>query len=127
MIEVTLASVRELGKIPATFPDADLLPHLTSASLKVERLLAGFTPSEENDIQRAREAVACFAIANALPMLNTFYLANAKRVPRAVAETDYVFYDAHEVVKLVNMWKTRAAEALRDVNRTGGAVSISVI
>lgn len=127
MIEVSLARIRELGKISAAFPDADLLPHLIGASLKVDRLLAGFAPSEENDVRRVEEAVACFAIANALPMLNTFYLANAKRVPRTVAETDYVFYDAHEIVKLVNMWKTRAAEALRDVNRTGGAVSISVI
>lgn len=127
MIEVSLSYVRELGKIPKFFPDGDLLPHLTSASLHVEQMLAGFVPTAVEDIARVTEAIACYAMAYALPVMNTFYLSNAKKVPRQVAETDYVFYDAHEVMKLVAMWKNRAAEALRDVNRSGGAVSITVI
>lgn len=127
MTEVTLTYVRELGKVPEAFPDSDLEPHLRGAMLKVEQLLAGFEPVSEADIARVREAAACYAMANALPVMNIFYLSNAKNVPRHVAQTDYVFYDAHEIAKLVQMWKTRAAEALRDVNRTTGAISISVI
>lgn len=127
MIDVSIAYVRNLGKIPKFFPDGDLMSHLASASLHVEQLLAGFEPTSVEDIARVTEAIACYAMAYALPVMNTFYLSNAKNVPRQVAETDYVFYDAHELTKLIAMWKNRAAEALRDVNRTGGAVSITVI
>lgn len=72
-------------------------------------------------------AMGCFAMANALPVLNTFYLSQAEKVPRQVALTDYVFHDAGELLKLAAYWKNRGYEALREVGRTGGTVGVSVI
>jgi hypothetical protein len=71
--------------------------------------------------------MGCFAMAYALPVLNTFYLSQADKVPRQVALTDYVFHDASDVLKLAAYWKNRAYEELREVGRTGGTVGVSVI
>lgn len=127
MITVETEYVRALGRLPVLFPDTELLQQIESAARHVEKLLAGATPTKKNDVERAREAIACFAIAYALPIVNTFFLSDAKNVARQVAETDYVFNDAHEIIKLVQMWKNRAAEALRDISRNSGAVNMIVI
>ena len=127
MISVDAAYVRTLGKLPASVPDGELTPHIEGAARHVRGLLGGPEPTAAEDVERVREAMGCYALAYALPGLNTFYLAQADRVARQVADTDYVFHDANEVAKLVSLWKSRGAEALRAVARTGGAVSVSVI
>lgn len=127
MITATVSDVRTLGKLPDFLPDAEILPHLESAQRHVDSLLAGNVPTSQDDVARVKEAIGCFAIAYALPGLNTFCLANADKVPRLVAETDYVFNSAAEVRTLVNIWEQRGAKALRDVGRQTGAVSATVV
>ena len=123
--------VRTLGGLPDEISDERLLPHIESA----ERLVwnyTGFSPSGyatlgENVQARLREAVGCFAIRYALPVLNTFYLDSADRVPRDVAETSgYLFHDAADVARLARMWEQRGYEALRGI-RSGGVVTATVI
>ena len=125
--EVTVAYVRSLGKLPAILPDDAIAPHLESARRHVSGLLGGAAPASDDDAARVNEAIACFAIAYALPGLNTFFLAHADQVPRYVAETDYVFNDPAQVKVLADLWEKRAANALRDVGRTTGAVGAAVI
>ena len=127
MINVTVSEVRILGKLPAFLPDQEILPHLESAQRHVASLLAGNVPTSQDDADRVKEAICCFTIAYALPGLNTFCLANADKVPRLVAETDYVFNSAAEIKTLVNIWEQRGAKALRDVGRQTGAVSATVV
>lgn len=127
MTSIDVAYVRALGKVPSAIPDSELAPHVAGAMRQVRGLLAGAEPTAEEDMERVREAMGCFAMAYALPCLNTFYLAQADRVGRHVADTDYVFHDATEVARLVGLWRARGAEVLRSVNRSGGAVGVSVI
>ncbi len=127
MIEIEVAEVRKMGMFPAVVKDEQLEPHVRSAVQKVTAYLKGIMPTDEADLSRVKDAAACFSIAYALPVLNTFYLSNASKVPRTVAETDYVFHDAHEVAKLAAMWEKRGYDTLRDVGRTGGSVGVAVI
>lgn len=127
MIQVEIGDIRKLGGIPANVPDARLEPHIASAIQKVTAHLRGNSPVRETDIERVKTAIACFAVAYALPVLNTFYLSRAKHVPREVAETDYVFHDPADLLKLVAYWEKRGYDALRDIERTGGSVGVVVI
>lgn len=127
MIEIEIAEVRRLGGLPAGVKDEQLEPHIASAVQKVSAYLRGILPTNAADIGRVRLAAASFAIAYALPVLNTFYLSQAEKVPRTVAETDYVFHDPSEVLKLAAYWEKRGYDALRDVGRTGGSVGVVVI
>ncbi|MDO5562519.1 MAG: hypothetical protein Q4F74_02800 [Synergistaceae bacterium] len=126
-IDITASYVRTLGNLPAFLPDEELLPHMESAKRHVTSLLAGSVPTSPDDVERVKEATGCFAIAFALPGLNTFCLAHADQVPRLVAETDYVFNDAGDVKTLVGLWESRGAKALRDVGRRTGAVSATTV
>lgn len=127
IIEIEIDDVRNLGGLPSGVKDEQIEPHIASAVQKVSAYLKGVLPTDEADISRVRLAAASFAIAYALPVLNTFYLSNAKNVPRHVAETDYVFHDPSEVLKLAAYWERRGYDALRDVGRTGGSVGVTVI
>ena len=126
-IEIDGAYLRTLGNLPNSLPEAQLLPHVTSAVSMVRSLLGGREPKNEAEEDRVRVAMGCFAMAYALPILNTFYLSQAEKVPRQVALTDYVFHEPGEMLKLAAYWKNRAYEELREVGRTGGTVGISVI
>ena len=127
MIEIEVAEVRRLGGLPDGVKDEQLEPHIASAVQKVNAYLKGILPTNEADVGRVRIAATSFAIAYALPVLNTFFLSNAKNVPREVAKTDYVFHDPSEVLKLAAYWEKRGYDALRDVGRTGGSVGVTVI
>ncbi|MDR1874377.1 MAG: hypothetical protein LBQ90_05090 [Synergistaceae bacterium] len=128
-IEIDVAYLRTLGNLPENLPEAQLLPHLTSAVSMVKALLGDREPKDAVEEERVRTAMGCFAMAYALPVLNTFYLSQAEKVPRQVALTDYVFHEPGDVLKLAAYWKNRAYEELREVGRTGGAgvVGVSVI
>ena len=93
----------------------------------VQALLGSREPQNEAEEKRVRMAMGCFAMAYALPVLNTFYLSQAEKVPRQVALTDYVFHDAGAILKLAAYWKNRAYEELREVGRTSGMVGVSII
>ena len=127
MSEVSVSEIRALGALPSKVKDESLAPHIASAIQRVTAHLKGTMPRCKADIARVKDAAACFAIAYALPVLNTFYLSQAEKVPRQVAETDYVFHDPSEVLKLVAYWEKRGYDALRDVGRTGGSVGVTVI
>ena len=129
MLEIDVAYLRTLGNLPGekNLPDELLQPHVTSAISMVRALLRDREPRNEADEARVRVAMGCFAMAYALPVLNTFYLSRAAEVPRKVAETDYVFHDPADMLKLASYWKNRAYEELREVGRTGGTVSVAVI
>lgn len=127
MIDVSVSEVRTLGALPSKVKDELLLPHIASAIQRVTAHLKGTMPRSKADIARVKDAAACFAIAYALPVLNTFYLSQAEKVPRKVAETDYVLHDPGEVLKLVAYWEKRGYDALRDIGRTGGSVGVTVI
>lgn len=127
MIELTVLEVRTLAGFPAGVADEQLAPHIASAIQRVTAHLRGTLPRCKADISRVKDAAACFAIAYALPVLNTFYLSQAKDVPRTVATTDYVFHEPGELLKLVAYWEKRGYDALRDVGRTGGSVGVTVI
>lgn len=116
-----------MGGLSAGVKDEQLEPHIASAVQKVSAYLRGILPTNAADIGRVRLAAASFAIAYALPVLNTFYLSQAEKVPRTVAETDYVFHDPSEVLKLAAYWEKRGYDALRDIGRTGGSVGVVVI
>lgn len=127
MIEISALEVRTMGALPSGVKDAQLTPHIKSAMQKIAAHLRGATPRCKSDIERVKSAAACFAIAYALPVLNTFYLSQAENVPRKVADTDYVFHDPSEVLKLAAYWEKRGYDALRDIGRTGGSVGVTVI
>ena len=127
MITVDISYIRMLAGFPPGVSDGMIEPHAASALQRVRARLGDVDLLGPEDTVRAREAAACFAIAFALPVLNTFYLSHAKNVPRAVAETDYVFHEPGELLKLVNYWEKRGYEALRDVGRGGAGVGITVI
>lgn len=129
MISVEIADMRKLGNLPAGIPDDRLAPHLASAVARVVGYFGGSckVPTRKLEAERVREAAACFAIAYALPVLNTFYLSQADRVPRTIAETDYVFHEPGEMLKLVAYWEKRGYDILRDVGRTTGRVGVTVI
>lgn len=128
-IEIDVAYLRRLGNLPgpAQLGDSVLAPHVESAMSEVLAILGARVPQNEAEEGRVRLAMGCFAMANALPVLNTFYLSQAEKVPRQVALTDYVFHDAGELLELAAYWKNRGYEALREVGRTGGTVGVSVI
>lgn len=123
--------VRALGGLPEEVSDERLRPHIESAKRLVWQV-SGYDASDlaaldEAVLSRLREAAGCFAISYALPVLNTFFLANAERVPRDVAEvSDYQFHDAADIVKLARLWEQRGYEALRGL-RPGGVVTATVI
>lgn len=123
--------VRALGGLPEEVGDERLQPHIESAK-RLVWLVSGCDPSDlealdDAVLARLREAAGCFAISYALPVLNTFFLANAERVPRDVAEvSDYQFHDAADIVKLARLWEQRGYEALRGLG-PGGVVAATVI
>lgn len=121
------AYVRRLGNLPAAVTDELLAPHLEGARGTVAAMLDGRTPEGVDEERLVAEATGCFAIAYALPVLNTFFLSQASRVPRRVAETDYVFHEPGEVLRLAEYWKRRGYEALRGVGRTSGPLGVTVI
>jgi hypothetical protein len=127
MIALTVSYVRRLAGIPQNITDEALEPHIESAVKFVEGFLSGAPPGNPQDAERAAYSAACFAVAYALPVLNTFYLSNAERVPRQIAETDYVFHEPGELLKLVAYWEKRGYEALRGIGRAGGNVGVTVI
>ena len=127
MIELLGSDVRVLAGFPASVTDEQLAPHIEGAVQRVMAHLRGTLPRSKADVARVKVAASCFAIANALPVLNTFYLSRAKDVPRTVATTDYVFHEPNELLKLVAYWERRGYDALRDVGRTGGSVGVAVI
>ena len=126
-IDIDVSYLRTLGNVPGNFPDTQLIPHVKSAVSMVRSLLGKREPKDEAEEERVKTAMGCFAIAYALPVLNTFYLSKAAQVPRDVAMTDYVFHDGADVVKLAAYWKNRGYEELREVGRIGGTVGVSVI
>ena len=119
------AFVRQLGIIPES-ADGIVAAHIESACLKVLSQI-GTLPAAGDDLTRAKDAAGCFAIAYALPTLNTFYLSEAEKVPRRVAQTDYVLHEPGEVVKLVKLWEDRAYNSLRSISRTTGSVGVAVV
>lgn len=125
MIDATY--VRKLGNLPESTPEALLEPHISGASRKVKGYLGGKWPTRQADIERAQEAIGCLALSYALPVLNTFYLSEADKVPRKVAQTDYVFHDPGEVMKLVELWRRRAYEVLKEIGKTEGGQATSVV
>ena len=128
-LEIDAAYLRALGNLPGPekLPEELLAPHVTSAVSMVRSLLGKREPKDEAEEERVKTAMGCFAMAYALPVLNTFYLSQAEKVPRQVALTDYVFHEPGEMLKLAAYWKNRAYEELREVGRTGGTVGVSVI
>lgn len=123
---IDAAFVRALGNIPETIGDGLLAPHIEAACLKVEAQI-GTLPTAGPDLARAKDAAGCFAIAYALPTLNTFYLSEAEKVPRRVAQTDYVFHEPGDVTKLIKHWEDRGYNSLRAISRTSGSVGVIVI
>lgn len=117
--------VRQLGNIPES-ADSIVEAHIESACLKVLSQIGKF-PTNNDDQTRAKDAAGCFAIAYALPTLNTFYLSEAEKVPRRVAQADYVFHEPGDVTKLVKLWEDRAYNSLRSISRTTGNVGVTVI
>ncbi len=117
--------VRLLGNIPAN-ADSIVAAHIESACLKVLAQI-GTLPTTGPDLIRAKDAAGCFTIAYALPTLNTFYLSEAEKVPRRVAQSDYVLHEPGEVVKLVKLWEERAYSSLRSISRTSGSVGVTVV
>lgn len=126
-VEIEPADVRTLAGFPGSVTDEQLAPHIASALQRVTAHLRGSLPRSKADIARVKDAAACFAVAYALPVLNTFYLSHAKDVPRTTATTDYVFHEPGELLKLTTYWERRGYAALRDVGRDGGSVGVSVI
>lgn len=124
---IDAAYVRRLGNLPASTPDDLLEPHIGGANRKVKGYLGGKWPTRQADIERTQEAIGCLAISYALPILNTFYLSEVDKVPRKVAQTDYVFHDPGEVTKLVELWRKRAYEVLKEIGKTDGGQATSVI
>ncbi len=106
--------------------DELLIPHIRGAVSLVQARLRDRVV-QESETGRIQEAMGCFAMAFALPVLNTFYLSQAEHVPRTVATTDYVFCEPGDVLKLVQHWESRGYEILRDVGRSDGTVSATVI
>lgn len=123
----TEPAFRRLGNLPESTKDELLEPHISGAEHKVKGYLGGKWPTKQADVERVQEAIGCLALSFALPVLNTFYLSEADKVPRKVAQTDYVFHDPGEVVKLAVHWRNRAYEALKEIGRTGGAATVAVI
>ncbi len=126
-LDIDVKYLRKLGNLPGSVPENVLLPHVTSAVLVVQTLLGDRVPKNEGEEARVREAMGCFAMSYALPVLNTFYLSQAEQVPRQVAKTDYVFHEPGDMLKLAAYWKNRAYEAVRDVGRSSGTVGVTVI
>jgi hypothetical protein len=75
-IEIDSAYLRALGNLPGprNLPESQLLPHVRSAVSMVRSLLGTRVPKDEAEEERVRAAMGCFAMAYALPVLNTFYL-----------------------------------------------------
>jgi hypothetical protein len=88
--------------VPKSFPDERLTPYVRSAVLTVQALLREREPKNEAEEEHVRMAMGCCAMACALPVLNTFYLSQADKVPRQAALTDYVFHDANDILKLAS-------------------------
>ena len=126
-LTIDVAYLRKLGNLPATIPEELLIPHVAGAVSMVTTLLGGRVPQNEAEEERVREAMGCFGMAYALPVLNTFYLSQAEKAPRQVGLTDYVFHEPGDMLKLAAYWKNRAYEILRDVGRSGGTVGVTVI
>lgn len=119
--------MRALGNIPETIGDGLLTPHIEAACLKVAAQI-GTLPTAGPDLARAKDAAGCFAIAYALPVINTFYLSEAAKLPRRIQETgDYRFYESDELIRLIKHWEDRGYNSLRAISRTSGSVGVIVI
>jgi hypothetical protein len=127
MTDIDAGYLRRLGNLPVDVSDELLLPHIRGGVSTAIAALNGRVPATDLEMERVREAMGCFAMANALPVLNTFYLSQAEKVPRHVATTDYVFHEPGDLLKLAASWRNRGYEVLRGVGRTTGAVGITVI
>ncbi|WP_455965667.1 hypothetical protein [Cloacibacillus porcorum] len=124
---IDAAFVRALGNIPETIGDGLLTPHIEAACLKVAAQI-GTLPTAGPDLARAKDAAGCFAIAYALPVINTFYLSEAAKLPRRIQETgDYRFYESDELIRLIKHWEDRGYNSLRAISRTSGSVGVIVI
>lgn len=124
---IDAAFVRALGNIPETIGDGLLAPHIEAACLKVAAQI-GTLPTAGPDLARAKDAAGCFAIAYALPVINTFYLSEAAKLPRRIQETgDYRFYESDELIRLIKHWEDRGYNSLRAISRTNGSVGVIVI
>ena len=119
--------VRALGNIPENIEDGLLAPHIEAACLRVAAQI-GALPETGPDLARAKDAAGCFAIAYALPVINTFYLSEAAKLPRRIQETgDYRFHESDELIRLIRHWEARGYNSLRSISRMTGSVGVIVI
>lgn len=124
---IDAAFVRVLGNIPENIEDDLLAPHIEASCLKVAAQI-GTLPTAGPDLARAKDAAGCFAIAYALPVINTFYLSEAAKLPRRIQEAgDYRFHESDELVRLIKHWEERGYSSLRAISRTTGSVGVIVI
>lgn len=124
---IDAAFVRVLGNIPENIEDDLLAPHIEASCLKVAAQI-GVLPETGPDLARAKDTAGCFAIAYALPVINTFYLSEAAKLPRRIQETgDYRFHESDELVRLIKHWEERGYNSLRAISRTTGSVGVIVI
>ena len=124
---IDAAFVRTLGNLPESIGAELLGPHINAACLKVAAQI-GAAPTDGADLNRAKDAAGCFAIAYALPVINTFYLSEAAKLPRRMQETgDYRFHESDELIRLIKHWEDRGYNSLRAISRTSGSVGVTVI
>lgn len=111
----TIGEIRTLGRLPdiAKLPDAVVQPHLDSAVSEMKRLVgSGYASSTGEKLAACKEAEICFTIANLLPVMNTFFPQEASVVQKQIGDTDFIFHDPDNLMKMVEYWRRRAMEKI---------------
>lgn len=116
MISITTDYLRHLGNIPETIDEKLLSPHIDSAVRQIAQEIdySGMTTTEKTaaeDSLDVKEAIACIALALAVPNLNAFYQSD---VNDGTAEPDgnYVYLGQDQLEKVIRRWKDRGRLAL---------------
>lgn len=109
--------VRIIGKLPSEdkLDDQYLTHHLLAAARELKNLIGDYADTTDQTKKDAcRYAEACLCIANALPVLNTFYTSGITTLQKELGDLDFIFNSASDVEVLQKMWRNKAKDSIGD-------------
>jgi hypothetical protein len=108
--------VRDIGRLPATeaqLGEDVIVPHLDAAARELCRWLGDYETTTDRDKKAACiEAECCLAMANLLPVLNTFYTAGLPTLQKELGDLDFIFHNPDDLQKIISAWRSRAYNAV---------------
>ena len=117
------SDVRDFGKLPSSsqLSDIYLTPHLAGAAAEMAaRAGIGYEAATGERLAAYKYSEACLFMASFLPVINSFYAANAPNLNREVAELEFILNSPSEVLEKSKFWRDQADDMLKPWVDDGG-------